>query len=30
MKALTAEWVEKAEGDFNRAVRETRTRKLPN
>jgi HEPN domain-containing protein len=30
MNALTAEWVDKAEGDFRTATRETRVRKAPN
>lgn len=30
MRALTREWVEKAEGDFNTAGREIRARKSPN
>jgi hypothetical protein len=30
MNALTLEWVEKAEGDFNTALRENRVRKFPN
>ena len=30
MHALTAEWIEKAEGDFHTALREARTRKNPN
>jgi len=30
MQALTAEWVEKAEGDFHTALREARARKNPN
>lgn len=30
MKALTAEWVEKAEGDFHSCLREVRARKHPN
>jgi HEPN domain-containing protein len=30
MNALTAEWVEKAEGDYTTAERETRARKRPN
>jgi HEPN domain-containing protein len=30
MTAATAEWVEKAEGDFNTAQRELRARKRPN
>jgi len=30
MRELTAEWVAKAEGDFNTASREVRARKLPN
>jgi len=30
MTAATAEWVEKAEGDFNTALRELRARKDPN
>jgi len=30
MQPLTAEWVDKAEGDFATLLRETRARKLPN
>jgi HEPN domain-containing protein len=30
MRALTLEWVEKAEGDYNTATREYRARKSPN
>ncbi|MBI3538604.1 MAG: HEPN domain-containing protein [Chloroflexi bacterium] len=30
MRALTTEWIEKAEGDFNTALRESRARKSPN
>ncbi|MGQ9855009.1 MAG: HEPN domain-containing protein, partial [Candidatus Oleimicrobiaceae bacterium] len=30
MRALTREWVEKAEGDFRTASREARVRKAPN
>jgi HEPN domain-containing protein len=30
MNPLTLEWVEKAEGDFNTAIRELRARKAPN
>jgi HEPN domain-containing protein len=30
MNALTLEWVDKAEGDFRTATRETRVRKSPN
>lgn len=30
MKALTAEWVEKAEGDFHSCEREVRARRYPN
>lgn len=30
MNALVKEWIQKAEGDFNSALREYRARKLPN
>ena len=30
MKSLTREWVNKAEGDYATAGRETRSRKVPN
>jgi HEPN domain-containing protein len=30
MRALTKEWVDKAEGDFHTASREARARKVPN
>ena len=30
MNALTLEWIDKAEGDFRTATRETRVRKSPN
>ena len=30
MNVLIQEWIDKAEGDFNTAVREARVRKLPN
>ena len=30
MRALTQEWVDKAEGDFHTASREARVRKAPN
>jgi len=30
MRVLTLEWIEKAEGDYNTALRESRARKSPN